>query len=81
MQAAAATIVASKEGIQQCAIVWHEFPIEKYNKYTELKGKDFGLNELQFRLKQKRDEHDLRMDREGRARGPHCKEAAFQCKH
>ena len=71
MQAAATTIVASKEGIQQCAVVLHEFPIEKYSQYTELNGKemllkekDFGLCEQRFGLKQKQDEHGLRMDRE-----------------
>lgn len=30
MQAAAAAIVASKEGIRQCSVVLHEFPIAKY---------------------------------------------------
>ena len=64
MQAAAAAIVASKEGIQQCAVVLHEFPMEKYSMYIELKGKEMLLNEQQFGLKQKQDEHGLRMDRE-----------------
>ena len=78
MQAAAAAIVASKEGIQQCAVVLHEFPMDKYSKYTELKGeelqlkaKDVQLNREQldvdsqrFGLTQKEDEHSLRMDRE-----------------
>ena len=64
LQAAAAAIVASKEGIQQCSAVLHEFPMDKYSKYIELKGKEFGLSELQFGLKQKQDEHGLRMDRE-----------------
>ena len=64
MQAAAAAIVASKEGIQQCAMVLHEFPMEKYSMYIELKGKEMLLNEQQFGLKQKQDEHGLRMDRE-----------------
>ena len=71
MQAAAASIVASKEGIQQCAVVIHEFPMEKYGKYTELKAKDVQLNREQldidgqrFGLKQREDEHGLRMDRE-----------------
>ena len=78
MQAAAAAIVASKEGIQQCSVVLHEFPMEKYSKYTELKGqelqlkaKDVQLNREQldidgqrFGLKQREDEHGLRMDRE-----------------
>ena len=71
MQAAARAIVASKEGIQQCAVVLHDFPIEKYSQYVELKGKemllkekDFGLCEQRFGLKQKQDEHGLRMDRE-----------------
>ena len=48
-----------------------DFPMEKYSKYIELKGKEmslketgFGLSELQFGLEQKRDEHGLRMDRE-----------------
>ena len=63
MQAVTAAIVASKEGIQQCAAVLHEFPMDKYSKYIELKGKEFGLSELQFGLKQKQDEHGLRMDR------------------
>ncbi|DBB11557.1 TPA: hypothetical protein ACH3X3_006953 [Trebouxia sp. C0006] len=30
MQATAAAIVASKEGIRQCSVVLHEFPIAKY---------------------------------------------------
>ncbi len=71
MQAAAAAVVASKEGIQQCALVLHEFPMGKYSQYIELKGqemvlkeKDFGLSEQRFGLKQKEDEHALRMDRE-----------------
>ena len=64
MQAVTAAIVASKESIQQCAAVLHEFPMDKYNKYIELKGKEFGLSELHFGLKQKQDEHALRMDRE-----------------
>ena len=71
MQAAAASIVASKEGIQQCAVVLHEFPMEKYGKYTELKAKDVQLNREQldidgqrFGLKQREVEHGLRMDRE-----------------
>ena len=75
MQAVAAAIVASKEGIQQCSVVLHDFPMEKYSKYIELKGKemslkekDFGLSEHSFGLKQilllKQDEHGLRMDRE-----------------
>lgn len=71
MQSAAAAIVASKEGIQQCVVVLHEFPMEKYGKYTELKAKDVQLNREQldidgqrFGLKQREDEHGLRMDRE-----------------
>ena len=71
MQAAAAAIVASKEGIQQCAVVLHDFPMNKYSQYIELKGeemqlkeKGFGLDERQFGLKQKQDEHELRMSRE-----------------
>ena len=71
MQAAAVAIVASKEGIQQCSVVLREFPMEKYSKYTELKAKDVQLNREQldidgqrFGLKQREDEHGLRMDRE-----------------
>ena len=78
MQAAAAAIVASKEGIQQCAVVLHEFPLSKYSQYIELKGEELqlkkedmqlkekgvGLDEQQFSLKQKQDEHELRMSRE-----------------
>lgn len=64
-------LVASKEGIQQCAVVLHDFPMSKYGQYIELKGeeiqlkeKGFGLDERQFGLKQKQDEHELRMSRE-----------------
>ena len=71
MQAVAAAIVASKEGIQQCSVVLHDFPMEKYSKYTELRAKDVQLNREQldidgqrFGLKQKEDEHGLRMDRD-----------------
>ena len=78
MQAAAAAIVASKEGIQQCAVVLHDFPMSKYSQYIELKGEEMqlkkedmqlkekgvGLDEQQFSLKQKQDEHELRMSRE-----------------
>jgi hypothetical protein len=59
-------------------VVLHEFPREKYSKYTELRGqelqlkaKDVQLNREQldidgqhFGLKQREDEHGLRMDRE-----------------
>ena len=76
MQAAAAAIVASKEGIQQCSVVLHEFPMAKYTQYIELKGqeihlkhKDVHLNKEQleidsnrFGLKQKEDEHPMRVD-------------------
>lgn len=58
-------------------MVLHEFPREKYSKYTELRGqelqlkaKDVQLNREQldidgqrFGLKQREDEHGLRMDR------------------
>ena len=63
MQAAAATIVASKEGLQQCSGV-HEFPMVKYTQYIELKGRDFDIDCKRFGLKQKEDEHSLRRDRE-----------------
>ncbi|KAL3157824.1 hypothetical protein ABBQ32_012246 [Trebouxia sp. C0010 RCD-2024] len=69
MQAAPTPIVASKEGIQQCSVVLHEFPMAKYSQYIELKGremvlkeKDFDIDSKLFGLKQK--EHFLRMDRE-----------------
>ena len=39
MQAAAAAIVASKEGLQQCSVVRHEFPMAKYTQYIELKDR------------------------------------------
>ena len=71
MQAAAAAIVASKEGLQQCSAVLHEFPMEKYSMYIELKGKEMLLNEQQFGLKQKQDEHGLRMDKERGEHGMH----------
>ena len=71
MQAAAAAIVASKEGIQQCAMVLHDFPMSKYSQYIELKAEEMqlkerglGLDEQQFGLTQKQDEHELRMSRE-----------------
>lgn len=44
MQAAAAASVASKEGIQQCSAVLHEFPMKMCGKYTDLKAKDVQLN-------------------------------------
>ena len=71
MQAAAAAIVASKEGIQQCSMVLHEFPMAKYTQYIDLRGqemvlkeKDFDIDNQRFGLRQKEDEHSLRMDRE-----------------
>ena len=78
MQAAAAAIVASKEALQQSAVALHEFPMGKYGQYiglrgeeVELKAKDVQLNREQldidgqrFGLKQREDEHGLRMDRE-----------------
>lgn len=71
MQAAATAIVASKEGIQQCSVVLHEFPMAKYTQYIQLRGqemvlkeKDFDMDSKRFGLKQKEDEHSLRMDRE-----------------
>ena len=71
MQAAAAAIVASKEGIQQCSVVLHEFPMAKYTQYIDLRGqemvlkeKDFDIDNQRFGLRQKEDEHSLRMDRE-----------------
>ena len=39
MQTAAAAIVASKEGLQQCSVVRHEFPMAKYTQYIELKDR------------------------------------------
>ena len=41
MQAAAAAIVASKEGVQQCSVVLHEFPMVKYT-HIELRGAGDG---------------------------------------
>ena len=71
MQAAAAAIVASKEGIQRCSLVLHEFPMAKYTQYIDLRGqemvlkeKDFNIDNQRFGLRQKEDEHSLRMDRE-----------------
>ena len=64
MQAAAAAIVASAAGIQQCTLVLNEFPVAKYTQYIDLKGQDIGLDERRFGLKQKQNEHSLRMDRE-----------------
>ena len=78
MQAAAEAIVASKEALQQSAVVLHEFPMGKYGQYiglrgeeVQLKAKDVQLNREQldidgqrFGLKQREDEHGLRMDRE-----------------
>ena len=78
MQAAAEAIVASKEALQQSAVVLHEFPMGKYGQYiglrgeeVQLKAKDVQLNREQldidgqrFGLKQKEDEHSMRMDRE-----------------
>ncbi|DBA87361.1 hypothetical protein WJX77_011405 [Trebouxia sp. C0004] len=71
MQVAAASIVASKEGIHQCSVVLHEFPMAKYTQYIELRGqemvlkeRDFDIDSRRFGLKQQEDEHSLRMDRE-----------------
>ena len=71
MQAAAMSIVASKEALQECSVVLHEFPMGKYGQYIELRGqemqlkeKDVSLDERKFGLKQKSDEHDLRIERE-----------------
>ena len=78
MQAAAEAIVASKEALRQSAVVLHEFPMGKYGQYiglrgeeVQLKAKDVQLNREQldidgqrFGLKQKEDEHGMRMDRE-----------------
>jgi len=71
MQAAAAAIVASKDGVQQCAVVLHEFPMAKYTQYIQLKGEEmvlkgqeFDIDSKRFGLRQKEDEHSLRMDRE-----------------
>ncbi|KAL8894682.1 MAG: hypothetical protein Q9207_008442, partial [Kuettlingeria erythrocarpa] len=70
MQAAAAAIAAGKEGIQQCSVVLHEFPMAKYTQYIQprgqemlLKEKDFDKDSKRFGLKQKEDEHSLRMGR------------------
>jgi len=76
MQAAADALVATKAGIQQCAVVLHEFPMGKFTQYIDLKGQELQLNEKQlslsekqlslgekqFGLRQKEDEHGLRMD-------------------
>ena len=71
MQATAAAIVASKEGIQQCSVVLHEFPMAKYTQYIDMRGqemvlkeKDFDIDNQRFGLRQKEDEHSRRMDRE-----------------
>ena len=71
MQAAATAIIASKEGVQQCSIMLHEFPMAKYTQYMELRGeemvlkeKDFDIDSKRFGLRQQEDEHSLRMDRE-----------------
>ena len=71
MQAAATAIIAGKEGSRQCSVVLHEFPMAKYTQYIELRGqevmlkaKDFDIDSKRFGLKQKQDEHALRMDRE-----------------
>lgn len=71
MQTAAASIVASKEGIQQCSVVLHEFPMSKYTQYIGLRGqemvlkeRDFDIDSKRFGLKQREDEHSLGMDRE-----------------
>ncbi|KAL3144433.1 hypothetical protein ABBQ32_004178 [Trebouxia sp. C0010 RCD-2024] len=64
MQAAATSIVASKEGIQQCSVVLQEFPMAKYTQYIDLKDREFDIDCKRFGLKQKEDEHPLRMDRE-----------------
>lgn len=60
MQATEVAIVASKEGIHQCALVLHDFPMNKYSQYLELKGqemqlkeKGFGLDARKFGFKQK----------------------------
>ena len=73
MQAAAAAIVASKEGVRQCTVVLYEFPMAEYTQHISLKAqemalkeKDFDIDRKRFGLKQKEDEHSLRMDR-GRA--------------
>ncbi|KAL3137960.1 hypothetical protein ABBQ38_005207 [Trebouxia sp. C0009 RCD-2024] len=71
MQAAATAVIAGKEGIWQCSVVLHEFPMAKYTQYIELRGqevmlkeKDFDIDSKRLGLKQKEDEHALRMDRE-----------------
>ncbi|KAL3149331.1 hypothetical protein ABBQ32_002136 [Trebouxia sp. C0010 RCD-2024] len=69
MQAAATAIIAGKEGLRQCSVVLHEFPMAKYTQYIELRGQEVMLKEndidsKRFGLKQKEDEHALRMDRE-----------------
>ncbi|KAL3131595.1 hypothetical protein ABBQ38_007894 [Trebouxia sp. C0009 RCD-2024] len=38
MQAAATAITAGKEGIRQCSVILHEFPMAKYTQYIELRG-------------------------------------------
>ena len=63
---------------RHATVVLHEFPTAKYTQYIDLKGqetqskqKNVDLNKEQldvdnqdFRLKQKEDEHSLHMDRE-----------------
>ena len=60
MQAAAMAIVASKEALQQCSMVLHEFPMGKYGQYIELRGKDVGLSREQLQIDRER----LQMDKE-----------------
>ena len=71
MQAAATAIIANKEGVQQCSVVLHDFPMAKYTQYIELRGqemvlkeKDLDIDSKRFGLRQQEDEHSLRMDRE-----------------
>ena len=76
--AMAGMIVSSKADIKECTGLMHEFPLSKYTQYmelwgkeVELKGTDVGLNERQlacdkdrFGLRQREDEHNIRMGNE-----------------
>ena len=53
MQAAAAAIVACKEGIQQCSIVLHKFPMSKYTQYVQLRGQETQLKQKDVSLEQR----------------------------
>lgn len=62
--AAHATILDSKEGIQQCTTMMQRFIVENYNKYMELKEEQELLSKRRLNLKQRQDEHAVRMNKE-----------------